>query len=149
MVYDESMEAALHASTGYLLARLGAESRRRWARMLAERELTPHHFGALMVLDHHGTTHQQRLSELIGIDPRNAVPVVDLLYQRGLVQRTTDPTNRRRHALTLTPAGQEMLEVLRHEGNAVEDDLLAGLTNRERATLHTLLGKLLRVTTPG
>jgi DNA-binding MarR family transcriptional regulator len=66
-----------------------------------------------------------------------------------LVQRSTDPTNRRRNALTLTPAGKEMLAVLRNEGNAVEADLLAGLTGRERATLHTLLHKLLRTTTPG
>src|SRR5262249_6466941 len=35
----------LRASTGYLLARLGAESRRRWARMLAEHGMTPHHYG--------------------------------------------------------------------------------------------------------
>src|SRR5215216_4990521 len=73
--------ADLRSSTGYLLARLGAESRRRWARMLADHGLTPHHFGILMTLDHLGTAHQRRLSELVGVDPRNAVPLLDLLRQ--------------------------------------------------------------------
>jgi DNA-binding MarR family transcriptional regulator len=142
------MEAALRASTGYLLARLGAESRRRWASMLAEHGLTPHHFATLMVLEHERSTHQQRLSELIGVDPRNTLPVVDLLHRRGLVERRTDPADRRRHALTLTPAGQDLLRTLRHDGEAVEADLLAGITERERATLHRILDKLLLTTTP-
>src|SRR6266496_2272641 len=111
--------AGLRSSTGYLLARLGAESRRRWARMLAAHGLTPHHFGMLMTLDHLGTAHQRRLSELVGVDPRNAVPVLDLLDQRGLIQRTSDPADRRRRAIGLTPAGQRMLDELRQAADAV------------------------------
>jgi DNA-binding MarR family transcriptional regulator len=138
--------AGLRDSTGYLLARLGAESRRRWARMLADHGLTPHHFGVLMTLDQLGTAHQRRLSELVGVDPRNAVPILDLLHQRGLIQRTSDPGDRRRRAIALTPAGQAMLNRLRQAADAVEADMLTGLDDHQQASLHRLLLTLFEAT---
>jgi DNA-binding MarR family transcriptional regulator len=138
--------ADLRNSTGYLLARLGAESRRRWARMLADHGLTPHHFGMLMTLDHLGVAHQRRLSELVGIDPRNAVPLIDLLHQRGLIQRTGDPADRRRRAIALTPAGQTMLNDLRQAADAVEHDMLKDLDDHQQANLHRLLLTLFEAT---
>jgi DNA-binding MarR family transcriptional regulator len=138
--------AGLRSSTGYLLARLGAESRRRWARMLADHGLTPHHFGVLMTLDHLGTAHQRRLSELVGVDPRNAVPILDLLHQRGLIQRTGDPADRRRRAIALTPAGQRLLNQLRQAADAIEADMLKDLDDHQQATLHRLLLTLFEAT---
>jgi DNA-binding MarR family transcriptional regulator len=138
--------ADLRSSIGYLLARLGAESRRRWARMLAEHGLTPHHFGVLMTLDHLGTAHQRRLSELVGVDPRNAVPILDLLHQRGLIERTGDPADRRRRAVRLTPTGQGMLNELRQAADAVEHDMLKDLDDHQQAVLHRLLLTLFEAT---
>jgi DNA-binding MarR family transcriptional regulator len=138
--------ADLRSSTGYLLARLGAESRRRWARMLADHGLTPHHFGMLMTLDQLGMAHQRRLSELVGIDPRNAVPVIDLLHQRGLIQRTDDPADRRRRAIRLTPAGQTTLNDLRQAADAIEHDMLKDLDDHQQAILHRLLLTLFEAT---
>jgi DNA-binding MarR family transcriptional regulator len=138
--------ADLRGSTGYLLARLGAESRRRWARMLADHGLTPHHFGILMTLDHLGVAHQRRLSELVGVDPRNAVPLIDLLQQRGLIHRTGDPADRRRRAIALTPAGQRLLDDLRQAADAVEADMLKDLDDHQQATLHRLLLTLFEAT---
>jgi hypothetical protein len=66
-------EAGFLTSSGYLLARIGAESRRRWRRMLADHDLAEHPFGVLMALDQVGPQSQQGLSRILGIDPRNAV----------------------------------------------------------------------------
>jgi DNA-binding MarR family transcriptional regulator len=107
--------------------------------MLAEQGLTPHHFGMLMTPNHRGMAHQRRLSELVGIDPRNAVPIIDLLQQRGLIQRTGDPADRRRRAIGLTSAGQAMLNDLRQAAHAIEQDMLKDLDDGEQATLHQLL----------
>jgi DNA-binding MarR family transcriptional regulator len=134
----------LLASTGYLLARVGAESRRMWARMLAEHDLTPHHFGMLMVLDQSGAETQQQLSRAVGVDPRNAVGVIDALERRGFVERQPDPADRRRHAVALTSAGRAAIRDLRRAGERVEERLLDCLTSTERAGLHRTLGKLLR-----
>ncbi|WP_327010764.1 MarR family winged helix-turn-helix transcriptional regulator [Dactylosporangium sp. NBC_01737] len=136
------MEERPDASTGYLLARLGAESRRRWARMLAEHQLAPHHLAVLMSLGHVGPVHQQRVSALIGVDPRNTVAVVDLLQRRGLVERAVDPGDRRRNTVTLTADGVDLLTRLREQVDAVEDVLLGGLPGHERELLHGLLSRL-------
>jgi DNA-binding MarR family transcriptional regulator len=135
-------QAEFTSGTGFLLARLGAESRRRWARLLAERGLSPHHFGVLMALDGLGETHQQRLSAAIGVDPRNAVPIFDTLEARQLIERTSDQVDRRRRAVTITPAGRATVDELRRTGAALDDDLLAGLTGNQRTTLHRLLLKV-------
>ena len=135
-------DLGLLASSGYLLARVGAQSRRRWARMLTEHGLSPSHFGLLMALDQLGTTSQQQLSHAIGLDPRNAVPLLDTLQQHGLLHRQPDPNDRRRHALTLTPTGAALLQRLRRDGEDLERQMLACLDPDERAALHQLLLKL-------
>src|SRR3954453_16702653 len=94
---DEPPE--LKSSTGFLLARLGAEARRRWARLLSERGLTPYHFGVLMALDQDGETPQEGLSPGIGVHPRNAVPIFDTLEARNLITRTSDQTDRRKRTV--------------------------------------------------
>ena len=134
--------AGVLSSSGYLLTRIGAESRRRWARMLAEHGLTPHHYGVLIALRRLRTSHQQRLAETIGVDPRNAVPVIDLLERRGLIVRTTDPADRRRRVIELTDAGRVTTEQLRRAGQTIEAEMLGALTARQRTTLNGLLHKL-------
>lgn len=138
--------AGLEASTGYLLARVGSDSRRRWARTLVEEDLTPHHYSALIALDQLGAMSQQQLSHRVGIDPRNAVPVIDQLQARGLIARNPDPADRRRHAVTLTAAGTTLLTKLRHAAQDAEERLLAPLTVAERQTLHAVLTKLFAAT---
>ena len=71
------------ASTGFLLARAGAESRRRFTQALATHGLTLAEFGVLMVLGEVGSAPQGVLGEQVGIDPRNLVPVIDELEARG------------------------------------------------------------------
>src|SRR4051794_10935489 len=110
------------SGSGYLLTRIGAESRRRWARMLAEHDLTPHHYGVLIALHQLRTSHQQRLADAIGVDPRNAVPVIDLLERRGLIARTTDPADRRRRVIELTDAGLDVTEELGRAADMIESE---------------------------
>lgn len=137
-----AIEPSLLASTGYLLARLGMESRRRWGQMLAGHGLTPHQFGVLMALAPLGAASQQQLSRALGVDPRNAVPIIDALEQQGLLQRSPDPADRRRHAITLTRTGQAKAEQLSQAGNDLEHRFLHSLTQDERADLHATLTKL-------
>jgi len=134
--------AELRLSSGYLLARLGAESRSLWATMLTEHGLTPHQFGMLMALAQVGESHQRRLSEIVGIDPRNAVALIDALHQRRLLTRRTDPADRRRHVIALTAKGQSIVGHLRGAGDVIEHEMLTGLSDGEQADLHALLLKL-------
>lgn len=133
---------ALYGSTGFLLAMAGAESRRRWAQGLARWQLRPAHYGVLMALQDGGRS-QQELAALVGVDPRNLVPIVDALERRGAVERRPHPTDRRRHEVTLGEAGRELLAQVRSGGESIERDMLAPLDEPERAQLQALLLKLL------
>lgn len=79
--------------------------------MLSERGLTPHH--VLMALAELGEAHQQRLARATGIDPRNAVTVLDGSSQRGLLKHAPDPSDRRRKPTRLTPDGIAVVAELR------------------------------------
>ena len=138
---------AFEGGTGYLLSRTGLAARRRWARMLAKRDLTSHHYGMLMTLHEHGPSGQQRLSELIGIDPRNAVPVVDALAERGLLMREVDPTDRRRRVLTLIESGCDMVHELTETGAEIEAEFLRALDSPDQKELHRMLLTLLASST--
>ncbi len=130
-------------STGFLLARVGAESRRRFAQALARWNLRPAHYGALMVVADLDGSSQQELGRSLGIDPRNLVGVVDVLEQRGLVERAQHPDDRRRHVVRLTISGRDFLSQLRQAGEELELQLLTDLDAAERSALHRLLLKLL------
>jgi DNA-binding MarR family transcriptional regulator len=140
-----AVDSVFASSTGFLLARIGTESRRRWTRALAELGLRPSHYGMLMALDAMGATSQQHLAEMVGIDPRNAVPLLDELEGRSLIRRDRDPRDRRRHSLSLTDAGREAMRRLKAAGEIAENELLAPLASPERARLHALLLKLLPI----
>ncbi len=130
------------SASGYLLALIGAEARRRWARVLAEHDLRPHHYGVLLALVQLKTSPQHRLAEAIGVDPRNAVPVIERLESRGLIARTTDPVDRRRRVIELTATGRDLTDRLTRAGTEIEADMLRGLTPHERTTLNRLLRRL-------
>jgi DNA-binding MarR family transcriptional regulator len=113
--------------------------------MLAERSLTVHHFGVLMTLDEVGTG-QDQLSALIGVDPRNAVGIIDGLVERGLLAREVAPDDRRRRVIVLTTEGRAMAREVSRASAEVEEQFLSPLTHREQQVLHRLLVKLLRPT---
>lgn len=111
--------------------------------MLTDRDLTPHHYGILMTLDEAGPTGQQRLSTLIGIDPRNLVPIIDGLADRGLLARQVDPDDRRRRVLALTDSGCAMVTDLSETGAMMEQQFLRALAPADQAALHKMLLTLL------
>jgi DNA-binding MarR family transcriptional regulator len=139
---DAVIEQFLLGSTGYLLARVGMEAHRAFGQMLGRLGLTPHQFGMLMALAPLTAAFQQQLSRAVGVDPRNAVAIIDALQHRGLLVRRPDPADRRRHTIALMPAGQAMIGQLRQSGHELEDRFLDSLTEAERAGLHATLAKL-------
>lgn len=83
---------------------------------------------------------QARLSERTGIDKATLVALLNQLEERGLARRAPDPADRRAHAVTITGAGERLLD--RAVALAAADDFFAALSPSERATLDRLLGKL-------
>jgi DNA-binding MarR family transcriptional regulator len=125
--------------TGYLLGTIGSIVYQRWAEVLAKFGLTPTQAKVLMALGEAGPLGQQRLAEVIGVDPRNAVPVVEALVEAGLISRAVDPSDRRRRVLTLTSQGRRLTRRLTDSTIQNDDTLLASLSAADRETLQRLL----------
>jgi DNA-binding MarR family transcriptional regulator len=86
---------------------------------------------------------QAQLATAAGRDKTRLIPLLDGLERRGLVDRTPDPADRRNRVVSLTDEGRELLERARAAIRAMEDaDLLAPLDDAERATLRSLLARV-------
>jgi DNA-binding MarR family transcriptional regulator len=141
---------AFQRGNWYLLYKAGALARHRWSAMLAQLNVSPGQYGALMALGEAGRVGQHRLAELIGVDPRNAVPIIDALADQGLVSREVDPSDRRRRMLQLTARGQAVAGNLASVAAEIETDLLRPLAPDEQASLRRMLLTLLAAATdPG
>lgn len=125
--------------TGYLLAIAGAAMRRRWVEMLARFNVTPSQFKVIMSLAEVDAIGQRQLAELVGIDPRNCVPIVDSLAESDLLAREIDSNDRRRRVLRLTARGQRLAKELESVNAEIDADLLSSLSPREKAELRRIL----------
>ena len=91
-----------------------------------------YHFAILAALDEFGPDSQVRIGQRCGIDQSDMNAMLNELTEQGHVARASDPNDRRRNLITLTPAGQRRLEELDTTLCEVQDDLLKGLSATER-----------------
>lgn len=143
LVSQHPVTAPFETATGFLLARLGSLAERSWTEMLGQFNLTAHHHGVLLILRAHSPFGQQQLGRMIGVDPRNVVPILDGLVNQGLLDRQTDPADRRRRILSLTQKGKDIADRLAAAAAAIEDKFLAGLDQRDSVELNRILVHLL------
>lgn len=129
---------------GYLLARLGEASRRRFAAALGEHGLHPRDFGVMTLIDAQPGLTQQQLHEQTSIDPSSMVAVIDELEAAGLAERRPHPGDRRARSIHLTARGEQTLARARAIAADAQREMFAELSERELAQLHGLLRKLAR-----
>ncbi len=91
-----------------------------------------------------GEPHTQReLCEWTGIEKSSMVIFLDGLEKQGWIRRLRHPTDRRAHAVSLTPAGAERLAVLGPRLTQVEEQFTSALSAAQRKTLAALLTTLI------
>lgn len=110
--------------------------------MTAEHGLHPMHFGLLTVLEADGPIAQHDLARRTGIDPSTMVARMDLLEERGLVERRRSSDDRRSYEISLNAAGRRTLKALRSDAAKSGEAMFAPLSEREREQLHRLLTKM-------
>ena len=130
------------AACGLLLMRLARASGRRLASSLESLGMSGHEFAALHLLSDSGPLSQQQLSQGLRIHPSNLVGLLDALEADGLVGRTRDPADRRRHIVGLTPAGLRRLAAAQKAAIDVERELLEPLAPDERQELLSYLRRM-------
>ena len=84
---------------------------------------------------------QQQLCEALWLDPNNCVLLLNELEDMGYVERRRDPADRRRHMVELTDAGRAALDRAERAQESVGDEIFAALSDEERVTLRSLLGR--------
>ncbi|MFI2258608.1 MarR family winged helix-turn-helix transcriptional regulator [Streptomyces tubercidicus] len=126
-----------------LLSQLTARSDRLINEGLAQADARKWHYAVLASLQEYGPGSQAELSSRSGIYRSDMVGVLNELTERHLVERTPDPTDRRRNIITLSPQGRRHLRHLDTLLDTLHDDLLAPLNPAERAQLVQLLTRLL------
>jgi DNA-binding MarR family transcriptional regulator len=131
---------------GYLMARLGEASRRRFHKALEPEGLHPRHFGVMTMLAAHPGMSQHQLHEKTAIDPSSMVAVIDELEARGLAERRPDPADRRARQVFLTEQGEQTLQRIRGLAAGLQREFFGALTAEERKTLYALLRKLAGLT---
>ncbi|MEX5271284.1 MarR family winged helix-turn-helix transcriptional regulator [Kocuria sabuli] len=155
-------------SLGDLLHGTFRRLRRRWALQLAPFGLTPHQFRALNALAGHAGPGPHRpggpggcardrgaaglrvkeLAEVLRIAPRSATEVVDLLQEKGLVERVADPTDRRATLVSVTPRGTALRGRIQEDQRRESDEYFSRLAPEDRVELERLL-RLLAADGPG
>ena len=136
------MPAELLASPAFLLARLGMAIKARAFDEFEQTGFSPYHHSVLALLDEGARDTQSAIADALQLDRSQLVGLLDTLEEHGLVERRRDPGDRRRHVVSLTPAGREQLAAFRKIVERIEGEFLAPLDAGDRAALQTLLLRL-------
>ncbi|MGZ5828134.1 MAG: MarR family winged helix-turn-helix transcriptional regulator [Xanthobacteraceae bacterium] len=82
---------------------------------------------------------QSELAEILDLQPISLTRLIDRLCENGLLERRSDPTDRRAKRLFLTPAARPVLEQFNVLTNDLMADALAGV---DRAVVEDLVKHL-------
>src|SRR5213592_163275 len=132
----------LVCSTSFLLKRLGWAVKDRTFEAFEEAGESPYHYSILAVLEESARETQATIADALGYDRSWLVGLLDELEADGSIERRRDPADRRRHLVSLKPAGKKKLARLRTISQRVEEDFFAALEPAKRELLHALLREL-------
>ena len=131
-------------SASFLLKRMGFRLKERSLAAYEPTGLSPYDHGVLALLDEEPVETQAMIADALGYDRSHLVGVLDDLEARALIARRRDPADRRRHLVTLTPAGKQAVERLRAVAQQVDEEFFEPLSAEERRELFALLSRIAR-----
>lgn len=134
---------ALDDLPGHLIRRLHQISVALFTHRMTETglDLTPVQFAALVTIGERPGIDQATLAGAIAYDRVTLGGVVDRLVAKGLVGREVSPKDRRARVLELSAEGRAVLDRATPVAEAVQGEIIDGLTEAERRTFTRLLRK--------
>lgn len=136
---DQDLSRKLGAFVGYLMSTHGRDL----INLAHEFELSFSQMKALHHLHDDSVMSVKGLGETLGLSLAAMSRAVDELVQRGLMDRTEDPSDRRIKRLRLTAAGHELVQKMRELRMAGFEQFVATLSPKERAQLAKALEPIL------
>jgi DNA-binding MarR family transcriptional regulator len=126
-------------AVGFTISSIGYAVSRLFRQTLAPLALEPREFALLRVVGAAEGMSQQAAGERLQIPPSRMVAFVDALEARMLLERRSNPHDRRTRTLYLTAEGRELLERAFVLAAELERQLCAQLSDAEREQLLDLL----------
>ena len=90
----------------------------------------------------HGALSQTQIAKSLGLGRAATGALIDVLEDRALVQRQTDPDDRRVWLVEITIAGKELVEEVYIRDQILRKQLRTGITRQERQQLAAVLVRL-------
>lgn len=132
----------LPSFVGYALRRAQIAVFQDFVQTMAAHDVRPAQYSVLLLIDRNPGVNQTQLGEALGIKTANLVVMLNGLQKRGLTERRPDATDRRAHALHLTPAGAALMAALQTLQQEHERRMTAALGPDGKRTLLRLLATL-------
>jgi len=127
---------------GFLLADNSRLARWSFDRQVRALGVTGPQARLLLMLNRAPGENQGFYAERLEVEPITLCRMVDRLEDAGLVERRADPNDRRAWQLHLTEKSRRMVEQLRHEVDALVEDMLEGISEIERNEFKRLLKQI-------
>lgn len=105
-------------------------------------ECPPGSAAVLSLIGRHGEMRMGRLTELLAVDMSVTSRHVAHVVERGWLERSPDPEDRRSRILRLTPAGEDLLDDLGRRSADMFAHCLADWSDEEVEQLNAMLARL-------
>jgi DNA-binding MarR family transcriptional regulator len=126
-------------SLGYLMVHICRARRNRAQELLSELGVYAGQDMLLMHLWEQDGRTQSELADLTCVQQATLTKTIDRMTQVGLLERRTDPEDRRVSRIYLTQAGHDLRVPVENVWQQVETESFANLTTDERVLLRRLL----------
>ena len=135
---ESSLEASLIGTVGPVMRHLLAHARRRraWS------ELTYQQYNVLRMIDTMGPQPQAEVARRLFVTAPVVTRLASTLADAGLVERGTDPNDKRAVVLELTPTGRRRARAMRRDLLEAARELLEPIPADRRASVATALEEL-------
>ena len=123
----------------FLLSDVTRQMRRRFDERARSSGATGTQWRTLKILERFEGINQGQLAERLEVEPITACRMIDRLEESGLVERRRDPGDRRAWQIFLTEKSRPVLAELHITAAAMIEELLQGLSTRQRDELNATL----------
>lgn len=132
----------MEENIGTMLAQVSRLMRRSFDERARSLGVTRPQWQVLSILKRREGINQGGLAEILEVEPITAGRMIDRLQEADLVERRSDPSDRRAWRLFLTPRGDELLDFLRPHARETIETALDGISEAERAELKAQLARI-------
>ncbi len=137
------MSYQVQDSIGFHLFQATVALRTGLARELRPFDITPEQFGVLFLLCEFDGLKQREIADLLLKDRPNITRILEKLEKKKLINRKTDPNDRRAIRVYLTHEGRKMRPGLERTARRFRDRSFQGFSQRERTKLRGLLNRIM------